>query len=114
MVFILWVRLGEFICSERPEGYFFDFTLNRYKSYNAEEAVNASKQHREPVRIPHFSCHYLRHTFCSGVCENKTNLKVTQSILEHTNIETTMVIYAEVTDANKPHYIAVSEMLKSG
>ena len=22
--FILWVRLGEFMCSERSEGYFFD------------------------------------------------------------------------------------------
>ena len=25
MDFILWVRLGEFMCSERSEGYFFDF-----------------------------------------------------------------------------------------
>ena len=37
-----------------------------YESYNAEEVVNASKQHREPVIIPHFSCHHLRHTFVRG------------------------------------------------
>ncbi len=76
-----------------------------YESYNAEEVVNASKQHREPVLIPHFSCHHLRHTFCSRFCENETNLKVIQSIMGHANIETTMDIYAEVTDAKKQEAI---------
>ena len=74
-----------------------------YESYNAEEVVNASKQHREPVLIPHFSCHHLRHNFCSRFCENETNL--IQSIMGHANIETTMDIYAEVTDAKKQEAI---------
>ena len=51
--------------------------------------------------IPHFSCHHLRHTFCSRLCEVETNLKVIQSIMGHANIETTMDIYAEVTDMKK-------------
>ena len=68
-----------------------------YESYNAEEVVRAAKEHREPVLIPHFSCHHLRHTFCSRFCENETNLKVIQSIMGHSNIETTMDIYAEVS-----------------
>lgn len=76
-----------------------------YESYNAEEVVNASKQHREPVLIPHFSCHHLRHTFCSRFCENETNLKVIQSIMGYANIETTMDIYAEVTNVKKQEAI---------
>ena len=76
-----------------------------YEAYNAEEVVKASKEHREPVIIPHFSCHHLRHTFCSRFCENETNLKVIQSIMGHANIETTMDIYAEVTDTKKQEAI---------
>lgn len=72
-----------------------------YESYNAEEVVKAAKEHREPLLIPHFSCHHLRHTFCSRFCENETNLKVIQSIMGHANIETTMDIYAEVTETKK-------------
>ena len=72
-----------------------------YESYNAEEVINAVKEHREPVLIPHFSCHHLRHTFCTRLCEVETNLKVIQSIMGHANIETTMDIYAEVTDIKK-------------
>ena len=76
-----------------------------YEAHNAEEVVKAAKQHREPVIIPHFSCHHLRHTFCSRFCENETNLKVIQSIMGHANIETTMDIYAKVTDTKKQEAI---------
>lgn len=76
-----------------------------YEAHNAEEVVKAAKQHREPVIIPHFSCHHLRHTFCSRFCENETNLKVIQSIMGHANIETTMDIYAEVTYTKKQEAI---------
>lgn len=72
-----------------------------YEAYNAEEVVKAAKEKREPILIPHFSCHHLRHTFCSRFCENETNLKVIQSIMGHADIETTMDIYAEVTETKK-------------
>ncbi len=71
------------------------------ESYNAEEIVMAAEQRREPLIIPHFSCHHLRHTFCTRFCENETNLKVIQSIMGHANISITMDIYAEVTEAKK-------------
>lgn len=48
-----------------------------------------------------FSCHHLRHTFCTRFCEKETNIKVIQAVMGHANIETTMDIYAEVTDAKK-------------
>lgn len=71
------------------------------EAYNSEEIVTAKKEKRQPVLIPHFSCHHLRHTFCSRFCENETNVKVIQSVMGHASIETTMDIYAEVTDDKK-------------
>lgn len=72
-----------------------------YEAYNAEEVLNAKKEKREPVIIPHFSCHHLRHTFCTRFCENETNVKVIQSVMGHANIETTLDIYAEVSETKK-------------
>ena len=81
-------------------------TINRTirrisENYNAEEVLNAKKERRQPIILPHFFCHHLRHTFCTRFCEQETNIKVIQSIMGHANIETTMDIYAEVTDTKK-------------
>ena len=70
-------------------------------SYNYEEQLKAAKEKREALILPNFSCHQLRHTFCTRLCENETNLKVIQSIMGHKNFETTMDIYAEATDRKK-------------
>lgn len=70
-------------------------------SYNSEEVVKAKKEGREPIIIPDFSCHHLRHTFCTRLCEHESNLKVIQAIMGHRNIETTMDVYAEATDRKK-------------
>ncbi|MFQ9716219.1 MAG: tyrosine-type recombinase/integrase [Blautia sp.] len=75
------------------------------ESYNAEEVLKAKKEKRQPIIIPHFSCHHLRHTFCTRFCENETNIKVIQAVMGHANIETTMDIYAEVTDIKKTEAI---------
>lgn len=71
------------------------------EDYNAGEIIKAKKENREPVIIPHFSCHHLRHTFCTRFCERETNVKVIQAVMGHADITTTMNIYAEVTDAAK-------------
>ena len=70
-------------------------------AHNAEEDVKAVRENREPVIIPHFSCHIIRHTFCTRICETETNLKVIQEIMGHRGIETTMDIYAEATEQGK-------------
>ena len=51
-------------------------------AHNAEEEVKAKKEKRGPVMIPRFSCHIFRHTFASRFCENETNVKVIQEVME--------------------------------
>lgn len=70
-------------------------------AHNSEEQIKAKREHREPVMIPYFSCHILRHTFASRFCENETNIKVIQEIMGHADISTTMNIYAEVNGETK-------------
>lgn len=68
---------------------------------NKEETEKALKEHRDPVIIPHFSVHNLRHTFCTRFCENEDNLKIIQDIMGHADISTTMNVYAEATENKK-------------
>ena len=51
----------------------------------------------DPVLLPRFSCHSLRHTFTTRLCEAGVNVKVIQDVLGHADISTTMNIYADVT-----------------
>ena len=67
------------------------------KAYNKAEENAANKENRNPVLLPAFSSHSLRHTFCTRFCENETNLKVIQEIMGHADITTTMNIYNEAT-----------------
>ncbi|SKC03983.1 Site-specific recombinase XerD [Lachnospiraceae bacterium] len=70
-------------------------------SYNADEVINAKKEKRDALILPDFSCHHLRHTFATRLCEAESNLKVIQSVMGHKSVETTMDIYAEATDRKK-------------
>ena len=69
--------------------------------YNAQEEVKAKREHREPLLVPRFSCHITRHSFCTRLCENETNVKVIQSVMGHKDIQTTLDIYAEVSEQKK-------------
>lgn len=69
--------------------------------YNAQEQVKACRESREPIIVPRFSCHITRHTFCTRLCENETNIKVIQTVMGHKDIRTTLEIYAEVTGRKK-------------
>lgn len=75
-------------------------TLNRtlkriVKSYNSAEKIAAKLEHREVVLLSPVSCHTLRHTFASRLCENVTNLKFIQTIMGHSDVTTTMNLYAD-------------------
>lgn len=81
-------------------------TINRaikriIRDHNNEEKRVAKLEKREPIEIRDFSVHSLRHTFCTRFCESETNLKIIQDIMGHSDITTTMNIYAEATNDKK-------------
>lgn len=67
------------------------------KACNQEEIALAKKEKREPVLLPHFSAHSLRHTFCTRLCEVEDNIKLIQHYMGHSDIQVTMNIYAEIS-----------------
>ena len=71
------------------------------ENYNAWEEIRAKRESREALILPRFSCHITRHSFCSRLCENETNVKVIQSVMGHKDIQTTLDIYAEVSEQKK-------------
>ena len=87
---------SNFVFLNREQNLHNPMTINRaikriIRDHNRDEVK------LEPLRIRDFSVHNLRHTFCTRFCENETNLKVIQEIMGHSDISTTMNIYAEAT-----------------
>lgn len=52
---------------------------------------------KDLVLLPKMSCHTLRHTCATRLCEAGVNLKVIQEVLGHADISTTMNIYVDAT-----------------
>lgn len=101
----------DFVFSTAEGNVYTPESVNRaikriYEDYNAKEKTAAEKEDREPLLLPHFSAHNLRHTFCTRLCENESNLKVIQSVMGHSDIQTTMDIYAECTQEKKQEVFA--------
>lgn len=62
-----------------------------------QEILDKAKENDQVILLPRFSCHTLRHTFTTRLCESGINIKVIQSVLGHADISTTLDIYADVT-----------------
>ncbi len=72
------------------------------------------KGEKNPTLLPPFSCHSLRHTFTTRMCEAGVNVKVIQDMLGHADISTTMNIYCDVTkDMKKKEIGTLSEFMKT-
>ena len=89
----------DFIFLNREGGTFHQGTMNKtirriIRDCNDEVLM---KEEENPVLLPHFSCHSLRHTFTTRMCEAGVNVKVIQDTLGHADISTTLNIYADVT-----------------
>ena len=62
-----------------------------------EQVLDNRKGNEKVVLLPNFSCHNLRHTFATRLCEAGVNIKVIQEILGHSDITTTLDIYTYAT-----------------
>lgn len=98
-------------CSVVIDGYSNFIFVNRYGHTQHQGTLNKAirriirdcndevllKNEDAEVLLPHFSCHSLRHTFTTRMCEAGVNIKVIQDTLGHKDITTTMNIYADAT-----------------
>ena len=79
-----------------------------------EEVISKNKGSKDLVLLPKFSCHILRHTFTTRLCEAGVNVKIIQDVLGHSDISTTMNIYADATKEMKDReFNTFEEYLKS-
>ena len=100
-------------CQVRIDGYTNFVFINRFGNVQHQGTLNKALRRimrdcnqeileniikdKEVVLLPRFSCHVLRHTFTTRLCESGINIKVIQDVLGHADISTTMNIYADVT-----------------
>ena len=110
-------------CVDEIEGYTGFIWKNRYghvtnpKSvndaikrivslYNSNSAAVAKMSNSKPVYLPVFTAHSMRHTFCTRLCEEETDLKLIQEIMGHSDIATTMDVYNESNINRKQEHFA--------
>lgn len=98
-------------CEVTIDGYTDFIFINRFGKTQNQATLNKAirriirdcndeqllKDENAKVLLPHFSCHTLRHTFTTRMCEAGVNVKVIQDALGHTDISTTLNIYTDVT-----------------
>lgn len=98
-------------CSVKIDGYTDFIFVNRFGAAQHQGTLNKAlrriirdcndevleRNGENPVLLPRFSCHSLRHTFTTRMCEAGVNIKVIQDALGHADISTTLNIYANVT-----------------
>lgn len=98
-------------CNAAVDGYTDFIFINRFGNLQHQGTLNKtlrriirdcndmqlSKKEKNPVLLPRFSCHSLRHTFTTRLVEAGVNLKVIQDTLGHKDFSTTMDIYTDVT-----------------
>ncbi len=78
-----------------------------------EEVLEKAKDNKPVVLLPKFSCHTLRHTFTTRLSESGINIKVIQSVLGHSDISTTLDIYADITkDLKKAEMQSFEDFMK--
>ena len=90
----------DFVFINRFGGVQHQGTLNKalnriVRDCNYEILDKSSKN--EIILLPKFSCHILRHTFTTRMCEAGVNIKAMQEILGHSDSGTTLDIYTDAT-----------------
>lgn len=98
-------------CNVSVDGYTDFIFINRFGNVQHQGTLNKalrriirdcndeqlSKGKKNPVLLPNFSCHSLRHTFVTRLVESNTNIKVIQEIAGHSRSDVTLDVYTTVT-----------------
>lgn len=90
-------ELFDLHCEVTIDGYSDFIFINRFGQTQHQSTLNKAKDENAEILLPHFSCHSLRHTFTTRMCEAGVNVKVIQDALGHKDISTTLNIYTYVT-----------------
>lgn len=116
-------------CSVKIDGYTDFIFVNRFGAAQHQGTLNKAlrriirdcndevleRNEENPVLLPRFSCHSLRHTFTTRMCEAGVNIKVIQDAIGHSDISTTLNIYADVTkELKKKEFEGLEAVFKSG
>ncbi len=97
-------------CTKTIDGYNGFIFSNRFGGIITQSSVNRALERivlafnnhcfkdtkGEDIIIPKITSHSLRHTFANILCEENVNVKVVQTLMGHSDIETTMNIYTKV------------------
>ena len=108
-------------CTASVDGYTDFIFVNRFGNPQHQGTLNKairritrdcndevlSTKKRNPVLLPPFSCHILRHTFTTRMCEMGVNIKVIQDVLGHADVSTTLNIYTDATKELKKSEFAL-------
>ena len=120
-------RANDIQCLVTIDGYTDFIFVNRFGNTQHQGTLNKAirriirdcndevllKEEDDPVLLPHFSCHSLRHTFTTRMCEAGVNVKVIQDALGHADISTTLNIYADVTkELKKNEFVGLDMYFK--
>mgnify|MGYP004695337291 CR=1 FL=1 len=122
-------------CKSNIDGYTDFIFLNRFGEVMSGATINKAirriirdcnlkvlEKHSaktDPVLLPNFSCHSLRHTFTTRLVEGQINIKVLQSLLGHSDAETTIQVYAscfsefEAQEVERMHKVC-EELMEKG
>jgi integrase len=122
-------EVNEINCTVAIDGYTDFIFVNRFGATQHQGTLNKAirriirdcndevllRGEADPVLLPHFSCHSLRHTFTTRMCEAGVNVKVIQDALGHADISTTLNIYADVTkELKKDEFSGLDLYFKNG
>lgn len=110
---------SDFIFTNRYGTVHNQSTLNRalkrmIADCNREQLANNPKN-ADVTLLPNFSCHILRHTFATRLCESGVNIKVIQDVLGHADFDTTMNVYTDATkDFKQQEFRELDRLISNG
>ncbi len=111
-------------CKATVDGYTNFIFVNRNGNVQHQGTLNKALRRiirdcnyrqidKKQETLPPFSCHILRHTFATRLCEANINIKAIQEILGHNDVSVTLDIYTDATkELKQKEAITLEEYFK--